>query len=86
MSTTERNFHRITGAMVGASLTLLIMPHIVPLPPKPDVFQIDTVLDGEGCVLKPDMIFNKDTGYTTITLVCDTDILYQHLPAVEVVE
>lgn len=44
---------------------------------------ITTVVDGVGCVMKDDMVFDKSTWYVTITLVCDVDILFQYLPAVE---
>ena len=52
--------------------------------PEPTPQEIITVVDGVGCVMAPNMIFDKNTGYTTITLVCDPDMLYQHLPAMEV--
>lgn len=51
---------------------------------EPTPQEIITVVDGVGCVMAPNMIFDKNTGYTTITLVCDPDMLYQHLPAMEV--
>ena len=52
--------------------------------PEPTPQEIITVVDGVGCVMAPNMIFDKNTGYTTITLVCDPDMLYQHLPAMVV--
>ena len=44
---------------------------------------ITTVVDGVGCVMSDKMIFDKHTGYTTITLVCDPDILYHYLPSID---
>ena len=61
-----------------------VPPQEVVVEPVEEVQEIITVVDGVGCVMEPYMTFAKDTGYVTVTLVCDTDFLYNYLPAVEV--
>ena len=96
----NRRYLLLVGAAVAASLALglITFPAFVAVGSHTaekelaaivveeveEVQEIITVVDGVGCVMEPDMTFAKDTGYVTVTLVCDTDFLYNHLPAVEV--
>lgn len=74
---------------VGYSIGLYVsIDNIIIAAPEPviEVPELQPTIievDGVGCVMGPVIRFDTDTGYTLITLECDTELLYHHLPAQE---